>query len=388
MEFTLETLWVLLAAIVCYLALWCYFDASRQRDGYQTGRGAGDLPPNTWAALVFFFAPIAGPLYLKARDGVVLEANPRTGAPPVFVSRGLNVYGWLGLLLFLGGAGYLISEKEYLFAGLALVMAGVAAFGGRAIVATDRALKVDLPESAAWEQVGFRPLPREEDQAEDDPDELVVNLDRLPPAPPGRRARCAAVLRRAGAAAQISPGGHAADSGRAPLWHRRRAGLPATSRAGFPAAAARRGARGPARPPAATSVRISDILWAASEDDFGDGGNELPSAPGAPRAAPGRPPILPFSSSWAASSPRPVRHRAGRPCRRPRPAVPRAGPAAPTSPAPASPAAAFAAPSSRPLRGGPPARARPPARRNERGRRSAAATPRPANRPSRRCPKS
>ena len=256
----METLWIVLAAVVTYLTLWTYFDACRQRDAYQTGLGPRGLPPNTWAALVFFFAPIAAPLYLKAKDALAYESSPRNGAPPVFESRGLNVYGWLGLSCFLGATGWLAWEKEPLLAALTFVMAAVAAFGGRTIRSTDRALKVDLPAGAAWEQVGFRPLPREQDRPDEAEEELVVNLDRV--APPSRPL-----------AASYPPSAP-------PL------PIPAAPRPAAPPAASpvfEQPALAPARTPAAlvqSSVRISDIVWAASEDNFDEGGTDEPALPG------------------------------------------------------------------------------------------------------------
>lgn len=256
----METLWIVLAAVVTYLTLWTYFDACRQRDAYQTGLGPRGLPPNTWAALVFFFAPIAAPLYLKAKDALPYESSPRNGAPPVFESRGLNVYGWLGLLCFLGATGWLVWETEPLLAALTFVMAVVAAFGGRTIRSTDRALKVDLPAGAAWEQVGFRPLPRERDQPDEDEEELVVNLDRL--APPSRPPTASHPPAAPPFPMPAAPRG-APPSAAAPVFQQ-----PVFSQPRPPAS------------PAQSSVRISDIVWAASEDSFEDGGTGEPALPG------------------------------------------------------------------------------------------------------------
>jgi hypothetical protein len=347
----METLWILLAAIVSYLTLWTYFDACRQRDAYQTGLGPRGLPPNAWAALVFFFAPIAVPLYLKAKDALAFESSPRTGAPPVFESRGLNLYGWLGLPCFLGAAGWLIWEKETLLAALALVMAAVTAFGGRTIRSTDRALKVELPAGAAWEQVGFRPLPREEDQADHDEEEVVVNLDRL--APPPSRPGPAAFPPPAPAPFPPSPVAP-------PAAFRPVAPPPAAAPPASPVFAAPR----PPAAPAQSSVRISDIVWAASEDSFGDGdaGEPEPRGAGAsphatvaadpalfrqlggifapPGAAPAPrlppspiPPPLSPSAAAAPPSPRP----------NPQPAAPGFAPLVPPSRSPSAPAAGPAA---------------------------------------------
>lgn len=268
----METLGIALAAIVIYLAIWTYFDACRQRDSLQIGVGPRNLAPEAWSALTFFFSVVALPLYLKAREEAELQASPRSGAPPVFESRGLNVFGWCGLLLFLGLAGYLAWEREFLFAALAVLPALVAVFGGRTIRGTDRTLKVELPKAAAWEQVGFRPLPQEEDQDEDADDDRIVNLDRLPPAPtrPGFGAASAPPPTPAfPAVPQFAP--VAAPVPAAPALN-----VPSVS--SYPAA---RPEPSPAASPASPSVlRISDITWAASEDDFDDGSSGPPPAPG------------------------------------------------------------------------------------------------------------
>ena len=277
----METLGLVLAAIVIYLAIWTYFDACRQRDSLHLGIGPRNLAPEAWSALAFFFSVVAVPLYLKAREEAQLQANPRNGAPPVFESRGLNVFGWCGLLLFLGLAGYLAWEREFLFAAFAVVAALVAAFGGRTIGSTDRTLKVELPRAAAWEQVGFRPLPQEEDQDEDADEDLIVNLDRLPPAPtrPGFGAAPSAPP-PAPAFPQYAPTPAPPPFPAAPVLN-----IPSVS--SYPADRPEPPTASPAASPAAPSVlRISDITWAASEDDFDDGSSGPPPPPGGrPRGA-------------------------------------------------------------------------------------------------------
>lgn len=279
----METLGIVLAAIVIYLAIWTYFDACRQRDSLHIGIGPRNLAPEAWSALAFFFSVVALPIYLKAREEAELQANPRSGAPPIFESRGLNVFGWCGLLLFLGLAGYLAWEREFLFAAFAVVPALVAAFGGRTIQTTDRTLKVELPKAAAWEQVGFRPLPQEEDQDEE-ADDLVVNLDRLPPA--------SAATTRPGfgttpAAGPMVPAVSSYPPIAAPQIPTM---TPAAPALGIPSVSSYPPARpepapaaSPASPPSV--LRISDITWAASEDDFDDGSSGPPPAPGGPRSA-------------------------------------------------------------------------------------------------------
>lgn len=369
----METLWILLAASVSYLALWVYFDASRQRDAYHVGRGPRDLPPNTWAALAFFFAPIAFPLYWKAREDVPLVAGPRQGAPPVFESKGLNVYGWLAGFLFLGASAWLMVEKELLLAGVSLVLGAVAVFGGRTIVSTDRALRIDLPAGAAWEQVGFRPLPRQEDQDDDEMDDRVVNLDRLPPAAPSP----AATPRPAASPPAAPPfpyGGPPAAPAAASRPMAAPVPLPPVPMAApvppqvptvssFPPPAP---PPAPARGPAQTSVRISDITWAASEDDFDDGGSHPPAAPGGRAAVASADPALfqqlggIFAPPGSGQAPRlPLPNAAPPPpaALAQQPAIP--PPAQAFSPPP--PAAPFAIPpaASRPAIGGAYAAARP-----------------------------
>lgn len=347
----MQTLWILLAALVAYLALWVYFDASRQRDAYHIGRGPRDLPPNTWSALVFFFAPIAFPLYWKSRENVPLEASPRLGAPPVFESRGLNVYGWLAGFLFLGAASWLLVEQELLLAATASLLGMIAVFGGRTILATDRAVRLDLPANAAWEQVGFRPLPREEDQADDeDPEEHVVNLDRLPsPAAAGRPAAPAAPYAPPAShpPAPAAPPGPPVASAlpAAPAWPPAAPAIPAVPAVtSFPPPLASAPPSRPAPRPE-SSVRISDITWAASEDDFDDGSSDpappLPGARGGARVATADPALF-QQLGGVFAPPGGVPPGAAGP---PRPMPPAAPHAVPPPVAPPSP---FAAPSAAP----------------------------------------
>jgi len=260
----METLGLVLAAMMALSAIWIYFDASRQRDAFQVGLGPKGLAPNAWAGLAFFFFPITLPLYFKASEEAQQQSR-RSGAPPVFESRGFNVYGIFGMVLFLAGCGWLLWEKEYRLAFLCLPPALMAAFGGRRVIETGRALRIDLPTSAAWEQVGFRPLKNDEDSLEDEEDDdLVVNLDRLqgPARPPATGY----------APEPYSPEPYSPEL-RAP---------PAQPR---PAAVLPPGSVPPPSPPPSV-LRISDITWAAAEDGFDDAVEPSPAVGSAGSALP------------------------------------------------------------------------------------------------------
>ncbi|MEM6795030.1 MAG: hypothetical protein AAF725_13715 [Acidobacteriota bacterium] len=149
----METWHFLIIFIVVYAAIWVFFDASRLRDGYHSGLGPRNTPPQTWASRVFLFFPVALPMYWKAREEARL-AEQRVGPPPRFVGTGFTPFGVVGAIVGLGLFFALVIFGHFQLASLGLVIAVVCLFGGRRVQLSQESDSVQLGD-LGLEQVGF-----------------------------------------------------------------------------------------------------------------------------------------------------------------------------------------------------------------------------------------